>query len=366
MPNDHYEVLGVPRSASAEEIKRAYRKLAREHHPDVSDDPASDERFKELGAAYAALSDPQRRQHYDMYGHNGGDSGVPQGFDLFELFNQAFGFGFGGEGRRATPGRDLQHELSIELEEVLTGASREIELARRVTCETCHGSGARLGSDPAPCQTCAGQGRVRQMQQSLFGTMATIVTCPHCQGRGSIITDPCETCDGSGIASQTEPFTVEIPPGIESGQHIQYTGGGDMGEGGHAGDLFVRIHIATHPRFTRDGPTIHSAIPITFWQAALGDKLTVPTLEGEAEIHVEPGTQTGTEIVLPGKGLPQLRRRGRGRQVITLTVVTPQHLSPEQHALFEQLAEAFGDERPAGDHKGLFSRLRNTLKGDGG
>jgi len=364
MPSDYYEVLGVARGASPEEVKRAYRKLAREHHPDVNDDPASDERFKELGEAYAVLSDPQRRQHYDLYGHNGGESGMPRGVDLFELFNQAFGFGFGGGDRRATPGRDLQHELTIELEEVLTGASREIELTRRVTCDACDGSGARPGSAPAPCQTCAGQGRVRQMQQSFFGTVATVVTCPHCQGRGAVITDPCETCNGSGIASRTEPFTVEIPPGIEDGQHLQYTGGGDTGEGGHAGDLLVRIHIAPHPRFTRDGPTIHSTILLTFWQAALGDRLTVPTLEGETEIHVEPGTQTGTEIMLPGKGLPQLRRRGRGRHVIALRVVTPKHLTGEQRALFEQLAAAFGDEPPAGDHKGLFGRIKDTLKGE--
>ena len=368
MPRDYYEVLGVSRDASADDIKRAYRRLAREHHPDVNSDPASEERFKELGEAYAVLNDPERRQRYDVYGHNGGDFGVPQGVDLFELFNQAFGFGagfgFGGGGRRAAPGRDLQHELTIELEEVLTGASREIELTRRVTCETCGGSGARPGSEPVVCPTCAGQGRVRQMQQSFFGTMATIVTCPHCHGRGATITDPCETCNGSGIAGQTETFTVEIPPGIENGQHIQYSGGGDMGESGHAGDLFVRIAVAPHPRFTRDGPTIHSTILITFWQAALGDWLTVPTLEGETEIRVEPGTQSGTEIVLPGKGLPQLRRRGRGRHVITLKVVTPEHLTPEQRALFEQLAEAFGDEPPSAEHKGLFDRIKDSLKGD--
>ncbi len=364
MPKDYYEVLGVSRSASAEEVKRAYRRLAREHHPDVNSHPDAEERFKELGEAYAVLSDPERRQRYDLYGHNGGDFGAPQGFDIFELFNQAFGFGFGG-GERVTPGRDLQHELTIELEEVLTGASREIELTRRVTCETCQGTGARPGSTPTPCQTCAGQGRVRQLQQSFFGTMATVVTCPQCRGRGTLITDPCETCGGSGISRRTEPFTVEIPPGIEDGQHIQYSGGGDMGESGHAGDLYVRIRVARHPLFTRDGPTIHSTVPLAFWQAALGDRLTVPTLEGETEIQVPAGTQSGAEIVLPGKGLPQLRRRGRGRHVITLRVVTPEHLTPEQRELFEQLAEAFGHEPPPpSGHKGLFDRLRDTLKGD--
>lgn len=365
MPRDYYEILGVDRSATPDEIKRAYRKLAREHHPDVNGHPDSEERFKELGEAYAVLQDPEKRRRYDTYGHNGGDFGVPADFDIFDLFNQAFGFGFGG-GQRVTPGRDLQHEITIELEEVLTGASREIELTRRVTCETCGGSGARPGSNPAICQTCGGQGRVRQLQQSFFGSMSTIVTCPTCRGKGSIVTDPCGTCAGSGIASKTESLTVEVPPGIEDGQHLQYSGYGDMSESGHAGDLYVRIRVAPHPHLTREGPTLRSTIPITFWQAALGDRLTVPTLDGEADIRVEPGTQPGTEVVLQGKGLPQLRRRGRGQHIVTLKVVTPENLSPRQRELFEEMAREFGDDVPGGANgKSLFSRLKDTLTGEG-
>lgn len=363
MPKDYYAVLGVARDASPEEIKRAYRQLAREHHPDVNGHPEAEEKFKELGEAYAVLSDPQQRQRYDQYGHNGGDFGGPQNFDLFDLFNQAFGFGFGG-GRRATPGRDLQQDLSIELEEVLTGASRPIELTRQVTCEVCQSSGAKPGTPPTPCQTCGGQGRVRQVQQSFLGAMATIVTCPHCRGRGKTITDPCDECTGSGITTRTESFTVEIPPGIESGQHLQYADYGDMGESGHAGDLYVRIHVAPHPTFTREGPTLRSTVPITFWQATLGDRLTIPVLDGETQIQVEPGTQSGTEIVLQGKGLPQLRRRGRGRHVITLQLTTPQDLSPKQRELLEQLAREFGDDIPAGGSKGFFSRIKDTLTGE--
>jgi molecular chaperone DnaJ len=364
MPKDYYEVLGVARDASADEIKRAYRRLAREYHPDVNGHPEAEDKFKELGEAYATLSNPEQRQRYDVYGDSDGGFSGPQNFDLFDLFNQAFGFGFGG-GQRVTPGRDLQFELSIELEEVLTGASREVTLTRQVTCDVCQGSGAKAGTTPSPCQTCGGQGRVRQMQQSFFGTMATVVPCPTCRGKGVIITEPCEECHGTTLVTRTEPFTVEIPPGIENGQHLQYSNYGDMSESGHAGDLYVRIMVAPHPTLTREGPTLRSTIPITFWQAALGDRITVPTIEGETQIQVEPGTQSGTEIVLQSKGLPQLRRRGRGPHIITLQLTTPRDLNPKQRDLFEQLAREFGDEIPAGGSKSFFDRIKDTLTGEG-
>lgn len=365
MGKDYYEILGISREASAEEIKRAYRKLAREYHPDVNGNgPEAEEKFKDLGEAYAVLSDPQKRQHYDRYGSEGpGDFGIPPDFDIFDIFNQAFGFG--GGGRRAAPGRDLQLELTIDLEEVLTGATRTASLTRRVTCTTCNGSGARPGVPPETCQTCGGQGRVRQMQQGFFGNMVTVVACPHCRGRGSVIREFCEVCGGSGLQTATEDFTIEVPPGIESGQHLQYEGHGDMGEGGYPGDLYVRILVAPHPTFTREGPALHSTVPITFWQAALGDRLTVKTIDGDHQLQIEPGTQSGTRVVLQGKGLPQLRRRGRGQHVVTLQVVTPEELSPRQRELIEDLARAFGDDLPAGGHKGFFARVRETLSGDG-
>ncbi|MHB8995992.1 MAG: molecular chaperone DnaJ [Armatimonadota bacterium] len=364
MSKDYYSILGVGRDASPDEIKRAYRQLARQHHPDVNGNGAeSEEKFKELGEAYAVLSDPEKRQRYDTYGSAGpSDFGIPQDFDIFDIFNQAFGFSGGRRG--ATPGRDLQLDVKIDLEEVLTGASRTIKLKRQVTCETCEGTGAKPGTQPDTCQTCGGQGRVRQMQQSFFGNMVTVVACPTCRGRGTIIREACEECGGSGITSRTEDFTVEIPPGIETGQHLQYDGYGDMGEGGYPGDLYVRVIVSPHPLFTREGTTLRSTVPITFWQAALGDKITIKLLEGEHHLQIEPGTQSGTEVVLHGKGLPQLRRRGRGAHVVTLKVVTPEDLSPRQRELFEDLARAFGEDLPAGGAKGFFTKVKETLKGE--
>lgn len=358
MPKDYYEILGVSREASAEEIKRAYRKLARQYHPDVNGNGAeAEERFKDLGEAYAVLSDPEKRQRYDTYGSEGpADFGFTGGVDIFDIFNQAFGFS---GGRRATPGRDLQHELTIELEEVLTGATREIELTRQVPCETCKGTGAKPGVPPATCQTCGGQGRVRQVQNSFFGSMMTVVTCPHCHGRGTVTREFCEDCDGSGLVEKTEPFTVEIPPGIESGQHLEYQGYGDMGESGYAGSLYVRVLVAPHDKFTREGPDLHYTLPLEIWQAALGDKIRVPMLDGETQVQIEPGTQSGTEITLTGKGLPQLRRRGRGRQIIHVQVITPRNLSPQQKEALENLARASGADLPSGEGKGLFSKLRH-------
>lgn len=364
MAKDYYEILGVAREASSEDIKRAYRQLARQHHPDVNGNgPEAEEMFKDLGEAYAVLSDPEKRQRYDTYGSAGPqDFGVPDGFDIFDIFNQAFGFS---GSRRGAPGRDLQIDLKIDLEEVLTGATRHVEHKRRVKCDNCQGSGAKPGSEPAMCQTCGGQGRVRQMQQSFFGNMVSVVTCPHCHGRGTIIREYCEKCGGSGLMTSTEDLTVEIPAGIESGQQLQYDGYGDMGESGYPGDLYVRVTVAAHPQFTRQGSTLRSTVPINIWQAALGDKLTIKTLDGEHTLHVEAGTQSGIEIVLQGKGLPQLRRRGRGPHIVTLQVVTPEDLNPEQRRLFEDLARAFGEDVPHGSHKGFFSKVKETLTGEG-
>jgi molecular chaperone DnaJ len=367
---DYYTILGVSRDASAEEVKRAYRRLAREHHPDVNGgDAAAEERFKEVGEAYAVLSDPEKRRRYDTYGGDSpADFGFADGFpDFFSIFEQAFGFG-GGGGQRVTVGRDLQHDLELELEEVLTGATRTISLQRQIRCETCGGSGARPGSTPETCAQCQGQGRVRQMRQTLLGNMVTVVPCQPCRGQGFIIREFCEACQGRGVGRGTEDFTVSVPPGIESGQHLEYEGRGDVSESGLPGSLYVRITVKPHDEFVRDGRHVRSVLPVHFWQVALGDTLDVRTLEGGERLHLAAGTQSGAELRLKGQGLPDLRRRGRGDHIYTVQVVTPEHLSAEQRGLLEDLARGFGDEPPVahehGSAKGFFARVRETLTGE--
>jgi molecular chaperone DnaJ len=364
--NDYYEILGVDRSASPDEIKKAYRRLAREYHPDVNNgDAAAEERFKQLGEAYAVLGDPDKRQHYDHYGTTSpADFGFSGGFpDIFDIFNEAFGFAGGGQRRRA--GRDVQVEVSLELEEVLTGAQRTIPLTRRTVCSECRGSGAHPEAKPAVCPVCQGAGRVRQVHNSLFGNMVTVAACSRCRGQGQIITDPCPQCEGSGRVETAEEFTVDIPPGIESGQHLEYEGYGDAGDGGPPGSLYVRITVAPHPHLVREGMNLHSLLTISFSQAALGDRVQAVTLEGEHEITVPAGIQSGEQIKLKGQGLPHLRRRGRGDQLVTVQVVTPTSLTERQRELLEQLALESGDELPTAppEAKGFFERLKETLGG---
>lgn len=367
MSKDYYEILGVSREATAEEIKRAYRRLAREHHPDVNQsDPEAEERFKALGEAYAVLSDPEKRRHFDVYGgESPADFGFSNGFpDFFSIFEQAFGFS-GGGGRRVTVGRDLQHEVEIELEEVITGASRVLTLDRQVTCETCRGSGAKPGVPPTVCPQCQGQGRMRQVRNTFLGNMVTVVACPQCRGQGQIVTEHCESCTGRGLVGHTEEFTVQVPPGIESGQHLEYEGHGDMSESGLAGSLYVRVTVKPHADFIRDGRHVRQLLPVHFWQVALGDTLDVRTLEGPETLDLAAGTQSGTELRLKGKGLPDLRRRGRGDHIYTIQVVTPEDLTAEQKDLLAQLATSFGHEQPRPPHhKSFFERVRDTLTGE--
>jgi len=358
-------VLGVSRDADGQEIKQAYRQLARRYHPDVNGGSAeATDRFKQISEAYAVLSDQQKRRRYDAGGV------FDFGFDgsmgsIFDIFNQAFGFSNMGRGRWASPGRDLEQQVDIELEEVLTGAERNLTYERMARCEACRGSGAAAGSKPVTCPTCGGHGQVRQRQETILGSMVTIVSCPDCGGTGEIIEDACPDCGGSGVARTTEQLGVEIPRGIKDGQHLEYAGMGAVSaDGGPPGNLYVRVNIADHEVFTRHGNHLYMSLDISFAQAALGDTVTVPTLEGNEELQIPAGIQSGEELRLRGQGLPSLRNSRRGDEVISVRVNTPTQLTERQIELLHELAREEGTELnpPAGS--GIFDRVRKAFGGE--
>ncbi len=370
---DYYEVLGVERSASADEIKRAYRKLALKFHPDQNkDDPSAEGKFKEAAEAYDALSDPAKRSKYDQFGHQaftqGG--GFPGGGrftnveDIFEAFGDIFGGGGGGGGlfgdlfggmrsRRGDPraGRDLKIVLDLTLEEVDAGVTKTIELKRQELCETCDGSGAKKGTSPVACSACGGRGQVHRSQG--FFTMAT--TCPQCRGAGKIIESPCVDCRGNGRIAEKSPVELQVPAGIEDGMRIRVTGAGDAGApGGPRGDLYVVIREVEHNVFQRSGPDLITEVPCAFAQLALGDKVEIPTLRGRVEMSIPAGTQTGKVFRLRGQGLPHLEGRGRGDQLVRVFVETPKKLTDRQKELLTEFASI--EEEQSGS-KSFFEKI---------
>lgn len=369
MPPDFYQVLGVSRDCSPLELKRAYRRLARRYHPDVCPEDDAEERFKEISQAYATLSDPERRQQYDLYGDTDARGTPTPPTDLFDLFRQAFGgmsgrggpFGFQTEAR----GKDLQYEVTIDLEAVATGLEAEVEVSRQAECETCGGSGAAPGSSPQTCRTCGGRGQVIHRHNTILGVMATSTVCPDCRGRGTVISVPCADCRGRGVVQETQPVLVTIPPGIADGQRIRMPGQGDVPTGGGIpGDLLVLVRVQRHPLFVRHDRDLHMPLDLSFTQAALGDRLIVPTIDGEAEITVPAGAQSGDTISLPGHGLPPLHGGKRGRQIIELRVVTPTDLNDEQRQLLMELALRRGEEVHPPEHEGLLRRIKQVLTGE--
>ena len=353
MPRDYYEVLGVGREASEAEIKKAFRGLARELHPDVNDhDPEAEEKFKAAAEAYEVLSDSERRRTYDAYGHEGLRSG---GFDprsasfgsiddIFQAFFGSEAFGFGGGGARAA-GSDILVTVEIELEKVASGVRREIGFEAVGACEHCHGNGAEPGTPISTCERCAGAGQLRQVSRTPFGQMVRGILCDACGGVGKIVETPCAECAGSGRTRAQKTHAVEIPAGIESGQRLRVSGAGHAGEpGAPPGDLYVEVEVAEDERFQRDGTDLLSIVSIPATEAMLGTVVTIPTLEGEREIEVGAGTQPGHEEVLRGAGLPRLGGRRRGDQRVILNVVVPTNLSDEQREALERFDDSLGQD----------------------
>jgi molecular chaperone DnaJ len=370
MPRDYYEVLGVGRDASEGEVKKAFRRLARELHPDVNaHDPEAEDRFKEAAEAYEVLSDAERRSTYDAYGHEGLRSGGfdpgAQSFgsfdDLFQSLFGAAGFGFGGATGPA-PGGDLLASVEIELEDVAHGVAREVSYQAVAACEHCRGNGAEPGTPIVTCESCGGAGQLRQVTRTPFGQMVRGVTCERCHGSGKVPETPCAECGGSGRLRAPRTKTIEVPAGIEDGQRLRVPGAGHAGEpGAPAGDLYVEVSVAEDERFRREGTDLVHVVAIPATEAMLGATVTVPTLDGEEAVEVGPGTQPGHEEKLRGLGLPRLGGRRRGDQRVVFDVVVPTHLSEEQRALAERLDETLEPANLEPEREGIFARVRRAL-----
>ncbi len=372
---DYYEVLGVSRGASDDDLKSAFRRLARQHHPDVSNDQNAEEKFKEINEAYAILSDSEKRAAYDRYGHAGVNTqGMPDftNIDLSDILEGIFGFGgfggFGGmSGRRSrnTPrrGADLSSRIRLTFEESAFGVEKEIKITRNNTCHTCNGSGAAPGTSARTCPQCNGSGEIRQMHQTLLGSMVQVATCPRCQGRGEIIETPCTTCNGRGLERKTFTKKVSIPAGISEGMQIRLAGEGEPGvNGGPNGNYFLEIDIQKHSYFRRRNDDVLLDLDINIAQAVLGDEIHVPTLNGDVDLRIPPGSQPGKVFRLRGQGISHLRGSGTGDQLVTVSVQVPTKLSAEQRELFEKLAQTMDSDIKIQDQS-FFDKLREVFGG---
>lgn len=385
---DYYEVLGVQKTATADELKKAYHKLARKYHPDLNkDNPEAADKFKEVNEAYSVLSDPQKRAAYDQYGHaafqqggpGAGGAGNPfgaggfQGFGGFggegmdDIFNMFFG-GAGHGGSRAQAdngprqGADLRMDMQITFEEAAFGTEKKVRLNREEECDTCHGTGAAPGSHPETCPDCHGTGEIRVTQNSLFGQVVNVRVCPKCHGTGKIVTNPCKDCHGSGRVKKKRTLTVKIPAGVDNGSRLRVGGEGEAGlRGGRPGDLYVYLYVKPHKFFERDGTTVTCEVPISIVQAALGAEIKVPTLYGQVTVKVPEGTQPGKVLRLKGKGIPNLRTGAKGDQLVRLKVVVPTGLSEAQKDALRKFAEASGASINP-EEKSFFNKIKDLFK----
>lgn len=367
---DYYEVLGIQRGASADEVKSAFRKMARQYHPDVNKEADAEERFKEINEAYAVLSDEDKRAAYDRYGHAGvsGMGGMPDfsTMDFSDIFGEFFGFsGATSRRQRNAPrrGQDLSYGVQLTFEEAIFGVEKEIEITRDEVCTTCRGSRAEPGTSPTRCATCGGKGEVRQVHQTFLGSMVQVAPCPTCNGTGEVIATPCHTCHGRGLERKTVRKTVHVPGGVDTGTQIRLAAEGQPGfNGGPNGNLYLEIQVKAHKFFRRKGDDILLDLGINVAQAALGDDVEAPTVDGPTRLVIPAGTQPGRVFRIRGKGAPHLRDAGRGDQLITVTVEVPTRLNSEQTKLFEQLAKTMGREvRP--QERSFLDKLKEVLGG---
>ena len=374
---DYYELLEVPRSASEQDLKKAFRRLAMDYHPDRNKAEDAPDKFKEINRAYEVLSDAQKRAAYDRYGHAGVDGAQGgggfdgfQNFDGFgDIFDAFFGgaHGRGGGGRRRrgpARGADLRYSLRIAFEEAVFGVEREIEFPRLERCETCAGKGTASGAEVTTCPECNGAGELRKSQQSIFGQFVNVTTCGRCQGEGSVITNPCATCRGSGREKRNRKLTVKIPAGVDEGAQIRITNEGEAGtRGGEHGNLYVVLAVTAHEKFERIEDHIVFELPVNIAQATLGSRVDIPTLDGDMEFEVPAGTQSGEDFVIRGRGVPHLRAIGRGDMVVRVTVVVPEDVTDEQRELLEKLADTMGTPTLPRKGKGFFERIRDAVAG---
>jgi molecular chaperone DnaJ len=367
----YYEILGVERNASETEIKRAFRKLAQQYHPDVSAEDGAAERFKEANEAYQVLSDPKRRQVYDTVGKAGlgdmgGGSPFGEGFagfgDLFDAFFSGMGGAAAGGARRSrhTAGSDLRYDLRISFDEAVHGVDKEIEFDLLDKCGTCGGSGAALGSTPTTCSQCGGRGEIRSIRQTMLGQMVNVSPCNRCNGEGTVISSPCSTCRGDGRVQRHKKLRVAIPAGIDEGHQIRLSGEGEAGpRSGPGGNLYVAVHVTPHLKLRRDGTEVYHDLSISIAQAALGTRVKIPTIEGEEELEIRPGMQPGTEIRMRGRGVPHLRKASaRGDLHVMVRVAVPTKLSKKQRQLLEELAAEGGESVMSG---GLLDRMKDAI-----
>ncbi len=374
MPTDFYETLGVARDADEAEIKRAYRSLARKHHPDVAEDKANAENvFKEINEAYEVLSDPQKRQNYDRFGSAGGPQEYAGGFgggsetfgDIFDMFfGAARGGAGGGQARRSGPARgsDLRYDLEITLEDAFAGTQRDIKYNHLASCQTCKGAGAEPGTLVTSCDRCQGTGVMRQVRQTPLGQFVTQAACTKCGGEGQVIPTPCSTCHGRGRVEQEKSLTIKVPAGVDTGSRIRITGSGEAGmRGGPSGDLYIYLSVQPHERFRRDGMDVAIDVPVSFPQAAMGAELEVPSLDGPIPMTLHAGTQSGSTYRLRGRGMPSVRGVQRGDMLVNVHVVVPTKLSRKERDILEEFAAAGGDRI---EEKSFFERVKDAFKAE--